>query len=166
MSDGTDAQIAHAYEQHGRFVKRAVRRLGVTYCDADDAVQQVFLVVHRRFDQYESVDLKRAWLFSVSKLVSKNYHRSVRRARAQRCGLVVAPAPDLEELLIREETRRRIVKSLEDLNEPERAAFYLATFEGLTAREIATELDMNMNTVYTRLRRARLLLEKDLKLLP
>jgi len=156
------AQIARAYEQHRSFVKRTVRRLGVTPSDADDAVQQVFLVVYRRFDEYVEVGLKRAWLFSVSRLVSRNYLRGVRRARARLPPFALALAPDVEELLVREEAKRRVFKFLDELKESERAAFCLANFEGLTAREIASELDMNINTVYTRLRRARILLEKGL----
>jgi len=157
-----DTQLACAYGQHGRFVKRTLRRFGVSYSDADDAVQQVFLVVHRRFDEYLDVRLKRAWLFSVSKLVSRNYHRGLRRERAHFLAFVTAPTPDVEELLLRRERARQVVTFLDSLAECERLPFYLANFEGLTAREIAAELDMNMNTVYTRLRRARLLFEKGL----
>jgi len=160
-----DAQIASAYEQHRIFVKRTLRRFGVTYSDADDAVQQVFLVVHRRFDEYLDVSLKRAWLFSVSKFVSRNYHRGIRRARAHGHELATAPAPapapDIDELLIRREATHELVKCLDRLEERVRLPFYLANFEGLTAREIATALNLNMNTVYTRLREARILLVRD-----
>lgn len=155
-------QVAQAYKHHARFVKRTLRRFGVRCSDADDALQLVFLVVYRRFDEYAEVLAQRAWLFMVSKLVSSNYHRGLRRARVRRLGYVVPPAPELEELLFRREAGRMVMRFLGELEEPERRAFCLANFEGLTAREIALELDMNMNTVYTRLRSARMLFERRL----
>jgi RNA polymerase sigma-70 factor (ECF subfamily) len=157
--------MTEAYTKYRGFVKRSVRRLGVTPADADDAVQQVFLVVHRRLDHYLDVQLKRSWLLAVSKLVSCNYHRGLRRARSRRHQFTLAtlePGPDVEELLAQQEARRLLEQFLEELEEKERAAFYLAHFEGLTAREIALRLGMNMNTVYTRLRTARLRFEKGL----
>jgi len=155
--DGSDsATMAAVYAQYQSFVKRSVRRLGVTPADADDAVQQVFLVVHRRLDQYLGIRTKRGWLFSISRLVSNNYRRGLRRARAHTSDLVFEPVPDAEQLLAQLEARRLLDRFLDDLKEPERSAFYLSHFEGFTAPEIAKELSVNMNTVYTHLRNARL----------
>ncbi len=42
--------------------------------------------------------------------------------------------------------------------------FYLSDIEGLTAPEIATALDVNLNTVYGRLRLARKRFERALAL--
>jgi RNA polymerase sigma-70 factor, ECF subfamily len=156
------AHMAKAYKHHARFVKRTLRRLGVTHADADDVLQLVFLVIHRRFDEYVEVSAKRAWLFTVSTLLSKNYHRAIRRARARRRRLVPPPIPDPEVLLFRREAARRVARFLDELDEPVRRAFYLANFEGLTAREIALALDMNMNTVYSRIRTARQLFDSRL----
>ncbi len=127
----------------------------MTISDADDALQQVFLVVYRRFDEYVAVASKRGWLFAVSELVSRNYHRGRRRAHNRDRWVVALPDFDLEELLRRREAGRIVSEFLEGLKESERLAFYLANVEGLTAREIADELDVNMNTIYSRLRAAR-----------
>lgn len=148
-------EMAQVFADHAYFVKRSLRRLGVTTSDADDALQQVFLVVARRFDEYLLVESKRGWLFGVSDLVSRNYHRGRRRARRRHRWLVALPAFDLEEVLRRREAGRIVSKFLAGLKESERTAFYLADVEGLTAKEIAVELDVNMNTIYSRLRAAR-----------
>jgi len=160
--DSKAAQMRQTYKHQARFVRRTLRRLGVTHADADDVLQLVFLVVHRRLDEYVEMAAKRAWLFSVSQLVSRNYHRGIRRERARRRKLVPAPLPNPEELLLRREAARRVTRFLDELDEPLKRAFYLASFEGLTAREIAVELDMNMNTVYSRVRTARKLFEQTL----
>ena len=41
------------YEEHFSFVWRTARRLGVPERAADDVVQDVFLVLHRRLDDYD-----------------------------------------------------------------------------------------------------------------
>ncbi|HKY40452.1 MAG TPA: sigma factor-like helix-turn-helix DNA-binding protein [Polyangiaceae bacterium] len=57
------------------------------------------------------------------------------------------PIPDPEVLLFRREAARRVTTFLDELDEPLRRAFYLANFEGLTAREIAVALDMTQRTI-------------------
>ncbi|HXK20478.1 MAG TPA: sigma factor, partial [Polyangiaceae bacterium] len=47
------AQIARVFSEHADFVWRSLRRLGVPSADVDDALQEVFLVVHRRIAEYE-----------------------------------------------------------------------------------------------------------------
>jgi RNA polymerase sigma-70 factor (ECF subfamily) len=98
----------------------------------------------------------RAWLFSISRQVSSHYHRGVKRSEARHRGLVVSStAPDLEEVVARREAEQLVSGFLDQLEEPQRLVFYLADIEGLTAPEIASALDVNLNTVYGRLRQAR-----------
>jgi RNA polymerase sigma-70 factor (ECF subfamily) len=49
---------------------------------------------------------------------------------------------------------------LDQLDEDKREAFVLAELEGLTAPEIAQSLDLNVNTVYARIRAARIAFEQ------
>ncbi len=149
-------QIAEIFSAHADFVWRSLRRLGVPAADVDDALQEVFLVVHRRIAQYEDRGLMRAWLFSISRQVSSHYHRGAKRAEDRHRGLVISTtAPDLEEVVARREAEQLVSTFLEGLEEPQRLVFFLADIEGLTAPEIASALDVNLNTVYGRLRQAR-----------
>jgi RNA polymerase sigma-70 factor (ECF subfamily) len=50
----------------------------------------------------------------------------------------------------------------DELDESQRMVFYLADVEGLTAPEIAQALGVKLNTVYGRLRIARLRFERKL----
>ena len=150
------ARIARIFSEHADFVWRSLRRLGVGAADVDDALQEVFLVVHRRLAQYEDRGLMRAWLFSISRQVSSHYHRGLKRSEARHRGLVLTSNPaDPEEALARREAERLVNAFLEELDEPQRLVFCLADIEGLTAPEIASALDVNLNTVYGRLRQAR-----------
>lgn len=149
-------RIAKIFSEHADFVWRSLRRLGVPSADADDALQEVFLVVYRRIADYEDRGFLRAWLFSISRQVSSHYHRGNKRAADRHRGLLVSTtAPDLEETLARREAERIVNVFLDELEEPQRMVFYLSEIEGLTAPEVAAALEMNLNTVYGRLRQAR-----------
>jgi RNA polymerase sigma-70 factor (ECF subfamily) len=150
------AQIAHIFSDQADFVWRSLRRLGVPIADVDDALQEVFLVVYRRIADYEDRGFLRAWLFSISRQVSSHYHRGMKRAEERQRGLVVSvTAPDVEEIVARHEAEELVNGFLDELQEPQRSVFYLSDIEGLTAPEIAAALDVNLNTVYGRLRQAR-----------
>jgi len=151
-----DTRLARIFSEQADFVWRSLRRLGVPAADVDDAVQEVFLVVHRRISEYEDRGLLRAWLFSISRQISSHYHRSAQRSEDRQRGLVMnAAAPDLEEVLARREAEQIVNKFLDELEEPQRMVFYLSDIEGMTAPEIAAALDVNLNTVYGRQRQAR-----------
>jgi len=95
------APIAQVFAAHADFVWRSLRRLGVPAADADDALQEVFLVVHRRLADYEDRGFMRAWLFSISRQVSSHYRRSTKRSEERHRGLITsATAPDLEKSLL------------------------------------------------------------------
>ena len=48
-----ELSFKEVYEEHFRFVWRSLRRLGISESDVADAVQDVFLVVHRRLAEFE-----------------------------------------------------------------------------------------------------------------
>ena len=50
-------ELDRLYEQHFAFVWRSMLRLGVRLENVDDAVEDVFLVVHRRIEDFELLRL-------------------------------------------------------------------------------------------------------------
>jgi len=152
----SDDQLREVFAQHGDFVWRSLRRLGVQEADADDALQEVFLVVYRRISEYQDRGLIRAWLFTIARQVASHYHRGAARTEHRHRALVVdATSPDLEELVARREAEQVVRSFLEELDEPQRLVFFLSDVEGMSAPEIAAALGANLNTVYGRLRLAR-----------
>ena len=68
------------YEDHVDFVWRNLRRLGVHDSDAEDRTQEVFVVAHRRFDEFEDRGHgPRAWLFQIVLRVASDARRHHRR---------------------------------------------------------------------------------------
>jgi RNA polymerase sigma factor (sigma-70 family) len=97
-------RIAQLFSLHADFVWRSLRGLGVPDADAEDAAQEVFLIVYRRLADYEDRGLLRAWLFSISRQVASHYRRGASRADRRHRALIADTADhDVEELLARRE---------------------------------------------------------------
>jgi RNA polymerase sigma-70 factor (ECF subfamily) len=163
--------FAEVYEAHVRFVWRTLRRLGVPDSDCDDAVQDVFVVVHRRLPAFRPDAPIQHWLYRITAHIARDHRRAGRRKRAKEHGFI--PVPDQEvadpkqesavESLERSTAARLIAKLLQELDEPKREVFMLAELEQLTAPEIAQMLEVPLNTVYSRLRRARIEFQRALE---
>src|SRR5262245_2638946 len=67
------------YRNHWKLVARMARRYGVAPSDLDDAVQDVFLVLYRRWTERADDEALTAWLRGVAARTSWNYRRSRRR---------------------------------------------------------------------------------------
>jgi RNA polymerase sigma-70 factor (ECF subfamily) len=134
---------------------------GVPHAFLDDAVQDVFLTVHRRRRDFDGRAPLRHWVYGIAKGVGRNHGRKARRwaGRAQELPALVAEAPQEADL---ERTRQRSVVAglLRELSDPQREVFVLIHVEGMTAPEVAEMIDVSVNTVYSRLRLARARFER------
>lgn len=144
------------YREQVGFVWRMLLHFGVPESGVEDAAQDVFVVVHRRWADLHAHVSARSWLYGIARRVASDHRRS--RARHER-KLEALPPPageGLELTLVRRELLAGLERSLAELEPARREVFVLAEIEGMTAREIAEALDVNPNTVSTRLRAARM----------
>jgi len=153
MTHGT---FAATYEQYYDAVRRTLGCLGVPSAALDDAVQEVFLVVHRRFGTEAELAIAREWVYGVTRRVAWRHHRSSTRAERRR-QLVDVPEDhgSPEERLARTEAVAFMNAFLDTLDDDQRTVFVLAEIEELTAKEVATIVGASPNTVASRLRLAR-----------
>jgi RNA polymerase sigma-70 factor (ECF subfamily) len=156
------ADFDAVYRNHVSFVWRTLRGMGVPDAAVEDAVQEVFVVVHRRLGDFDGRHAVRTWLFAIVYRVACEQRRKLRRTRTQeplepqlRDG-ALSPYESAE----RAQELRVAVALLDALDNEKRAVIVLADIEGMTAPEIAKATGVGLNTVYTRLRRARLQLNK------
>lgn len=141
------------------FVWRSLRRLGVPEAHADDACQQVWLVVSRKLESVEPAH-ERSFLFGTALRVASDARRSARR-RPEDLGREEAPIDDVDpspapdEQLDAARARAELDSVLLELPMELRAVFVLFEMEELSSPEIARMLDLPVGTVASRLRRAR-----------
>lgn len=164
-------EFAEVYDQHVRFVWRTLRRLGVPDEDCDDALQDVFLIVHRKLGDFRPEAPLQHWLFRLASGIARDHRRTRRRKDPRQHGLIplggdedVADLrqPGPLEAAERTAAARLIRDLLQELDEAKREVFILADLEQMTAPEIAEVLELPLNTVYSRLRRARAEFEEAL----
>ncbi|MDP9149214.1 MAG: RNA polymerase sigma factor [Myxococcota bacterium] len=157
------------YEAHVAFVWRNLRRLGVHESDVEDRTQEVFVVAHRRFDDFEDRGHgPRAWLFQIVLRIASDARRHRRRHPEDPDGGDVASRAVVDasqaDALARREALSKLDAALETIDVGRRAVIVLHEIEEMTAPEIAEVLGIPMNTVYSRLRVARVELEEALAL--
>lgn len=147
--------LATVYRDHYRFVWRSLVHLGLSTATADDALQDVFLVVHRRLASFDGPSI-RNWLYGIARRIASEYRRGTRRAVRP---LNVMPDPDIHPepaaMSSRLSAAWAVRRLLAELDDDKREVFVLTEVEGMTAMEIAEMLNLNVNTVSGRLRAAR-----------
>lgn len=155
----TSPGFDRVYEEHVDFVWRSMRRLGVPEPMVDDAVQETFLVVHRRLPDFEGRSSLKTWIFSIALGIARNFRRSAqRRGKLEPIAAeatLLDPSADPEALAQRAQAVKQLDRILDELDDDKRAVFVMAEIEQLTAPEIAEILGVKLNTVYSRLRTAR-----------
>jgi RNA polymerase sigma-70 factor (ECF subfamily) len=140
-------------------VWRLAGRFGVPAAALDDVVQDVFVVLHRRHHELEARGSLRALLYGVTRRVARNH-----RERPQRATPLTAdeqahgPCPD--EQLARRQAAAVLRAALDALDEDKRMAFVLADIEDMPMPEVAQCLEINLNTAYSRVRLARIFLQR------
>lgn len=147
------------YEENFDFVWRSLRRLGVREADLPDAMQEVFVVVHRKLDEFEGRARITTWLFRICMNVARDRHRlaHVRREVLDEDRLASA-LDDREDVSVTIERKQAIAQleaALERLDFDQRAVFVLFELEGQSGDEIAATLQIPLGTVWSRLRLGR-----------
>lgn len=147
------------YRAHFTFVWRLLRRLGTPPSSLDDAVQDVFLIIHRRSDELEWRSSERALLAGVVIKVAKDYRRRLQRQSSAASWTEAtqepADAPNPEQAATRAQAMQFAQSLIDALSDEQRTVLVMADVEGLSGPEMAEVLNVSVNTVYSRLRLAR-----------
>lgn len=152
------------YRTRREFVLRVLARHGVPEAVREDACQEVFMVVHRRWHDWHRGPIE-SWLYGIARRVAATHHRSARRRDHY---LRLVPEPDttaLDDELELDRTRRALARAIDRLEGPSRHVFELADGCERSGPEIAEALGIGLNTVYSRLRLARARVLEDARAL-
>jgi RNA polymerase sigma-70 factor (ECF subfamily) len=152
-----ELRLRRAVAQKSALLWRTLVRLGVRPADAEDAVQEVFLVLARHLNDVP-VSAEKAFLLKTALGVASTRRRSRRRRPEQLDDTLEGeqdggPLPD--QLVARLRLRQTLQRLLDELPSEQRSAFVLVELEGLTAPEVAHLLALPLGTVASRLRRGR-----------
>jgi len=149
--------LRRAFDDHARFVWRALLGLGVAEADAPDASQQVFSVLHDRLRDLGPGTSMRTFLYGICLRVASDFRRRAHRRRER----LVADMPEQafgispEGQAADREALAALEAALERLPLVQREVFVLYEIEELPMEEIARALSCPLQTAYSRLRLAR-----------
>jgi RNA polymerase sigma-70 factor, ECF subfamily len=136
------------------FVCRTLQRLGVHEADVHDIAQELFLAVHRALPDWDRSRPMRPWLFGFAVRFASNYRRLGwnRGRNVELAEELAVPTPRLHDKLA---AKRTVMRALDALDFDKRTALVMHDMEEFTAKEIAAQLGIPMNTVSSRVRLAR-----------
>jgi RNA polymerase sigma-70 factor, ECF subfamily len=144
------------FRAHAPFVAGFLARLGLEPHELDDAVQEVFLLAHRRGGFDEGKAQPTTWLAAIALRVASGMRRSRRRRRAR----ALDPGSEAGgstpfEALAAAESLDRVQRALGTLSLEHRAVFVLFEIEDVSCESIAAGMGIPLGTVYSRLHAAR-----------
>lgn len=124
--------------------------------DAEDVVAETFAVAWRRLDELPEDDEARLWLFGTARLIRSNrirgHGRRQRLLGRLRHRVRQTDLPGVEGGVI---AHQRLRQAMSALSEADREVLGLHAWEGLTAEQIATTLEISVAAAWKRLQRAR-----------
>jgi RNA polymerase sigma-70 factor (ECF subfamily) len=177
---GGDAEAFEAlFARHGDAVRRHLARIVRREGAADDLVQETFLRVWTRAEQWDRRGAFAGWLFRIATNLALNHLRSTRRRRQRPLEIPVDPGdtdedehvapswmvdastlgPDAIVALAEQEARLRGL--VEALPEAKREVFRLAHEAEMPLRQIAEALGIPEGTAKSRLHHARKRLARE-----
>ncbi|MDB4883945.1 MAG: ECF-family polymerase sigma factor [Gemmatimonadetes bacterium] len=156
----TELRVEDVYREHFGFVWRSLRHLGVGEPDVEDAVQDVFVVVHAKLASFEQRAQLTTWIYGICIHVTQARRRRAHVRRELPTDPRCLPIDASQQASADEAYERREAESLLDgildtLAIEQRAVFTLFELEGRSCEEIAQLCAIPIGTVYSRLRLAR-----------
>jgi len=157
---GTSPVRADDLLRHAAFVRSLARSLVEDEHRAADVAQDTLLAALRA----PAPRTPRAWLATVVRNCARRLFRDEsRRARREQAAAHRERLPSASERAAREELLRAVVGAVLDLDEPYRGTVLEHYYEGLSYREIARRASVSVETVRSRLKRARAQLRDHLR---
>lgn len=164
LKSGDEGALGWFMERYAAYASAIIDRvLGdrAMRADAEEALADVFISLWRSAKQVPEGAV-RPYIAAIA----RNRARDVLRARRVEIPLeetqLEVPSASPDEALTEREAHERTRRAVESMGEPDREIFlrHYYYFEGVA--DIARSLDMNVNTVKTRLRRGRERLREEL----
>jgi RNA polymerase sigma-70 factor (ECF subfamily) len=168
-SEGSTEAFESIYKEYSGFVYNVAFRVVNNIDEAEEVTQEVFLTVYRKLKSFKFKSSLKTWVYRIAVNMAIDYAR--KRSREQHHTVLYEDnklnktIDSAGEEIEREQQEKIISTLLEALSPNQRVCIVLRSIEGLSYQEIAESLNININTVRSRLKRARetlLVLRKEM----
>jgi RNA polymerase sigma-70 factor, ECF subfamily len=134
---------------------------------AEDLTQDIFVKCYKNLHTYSGKSKLRTWLWRIAINHCKDFHRSWYNKNVVIAGEEIPSNGSKKELVeqavIQKEEDDELISAIMTLPIKYREVIYLFYYEEMPLKEIAVVTDTGINTVKTRLRRAKELLKERLE---
>jgi RNA polymerase sigma-70 factor (ECF subfamily) len=157
LTESEPRHFSEVVKDHLDFVWRVLRRSGFSREDADDATQQVFMIVANHSERVLP-NRERAFLYATARRVAANTRRSMRRRREAMHDAwddVLHPGSGPETQVELARARELLDRLLTRMPDELGRVLALAEVEQMTVPDIAELEEIPVGTAASRLRRAR-----------
>ncbi len=159
-SEGNTDAFESIYKEYSDFVYNVTLRVINNVDEAQEITQEVFITVFRKLKSFKFKSSLKTWVYRIAVNMAIDYAR--KRTREQDQTVLYEDYNKLSKTIdpVSEEIERaqqeiNISTLLEALSPDQRACIVLRSIEGLSYQEISESLNININTVRSRLKRAR-----------
>jgi len=159
-AQGDMGAFEQIYKKACGFVYSIALRIANNKSDAEEVTQDVFMQIFKNLKNFEFKSSFKTWAYRITVNTAINkykqasrekYHRLEYESVANRISVMDKTA----EFINKESAEERVASFLRVLDPEQRACILLREIEGLSYKEMSEVLKININTVRSRLRRAR-----------
>lgn len=146
-------------EQYRNLVFSICLKMTGDYFAAEDLAQETFISAYKHLDEFDGQSEK-AWLCRIAGNKCIDYHRASARRMVPTSGdempEEMLKVPDtMLQTVINGEVMEELRRCCEELLPPYKEVAWMHFIEGLTAKEISERSGIGLNTIQTRIYRAR-----------
>jgi len=148
------------YKETSGFIYNVVFRIAGNKEDACEITQDVFMKIYRSLKFFKEQSSFKTWAYRIAANTALNFVRGKPKDVSGKVELdeieeVSSGGATARDNIDREISQKRVKFLLDKLNPEQRVCIVLREMEGLDYKDMAKVLNININTVRTRLKRAR-----------
>ena len=146
------------YEAYFSFASHVAYRIVTNKEDAEEVVQETFMNIYRNIANFQFRSSLKTWIYRITVNTALNFVKKHAKHRKQTPYIEAfsgTQEPDAFKLLETAEEEDRIQRLLNALSADHRAVTVLRSVQGLSYQEISEVLAIPINTVRSRIKRAR-----------
>ena len=149
------SNINQIIDEHSRYLVRIAYLYVKNWATAEDVVQEVFVTYFQKSDQFRNEASLKTYLTKMTANRAKDYLRSWKHKKDVLFDTIFVSSKGAEEAVLEQERLATLEENLFRLPLKYREPLILFYYDEQSIAEIANYMQLNENTVKTRLRRAK-----------
>jgi len=158
--EGYEHAFEAIYKAYFSFVSNVSYRVVRKREESEEVCQEVFMMIYRKIGDFRQESTLKTWIYRITINCALKYSQ---KKSKERTGMIeydekipiASNEKDVRNKIDDEENEKVVQDLLNHLNLEQRACLVLRTMEGLSYKEIAETLRIPINTVRSRIKRAR-----------